>query len=572
MNYPVIRFRPDQEFWPQIEAMELHPTVRFYVHSLNWLDFLVDAAIAGETSWATSAGEFARDVAQQWWGLNTENPNWRDDEYVWGGHGVAIRAAFLTVLSELYPDEQWLHDALNEHALDLVEHFDGYWNHGLTQSLALMMAGGRLNSDELLEIGAERAVDCLDVMVDEEGAINEQAPEYGSYIERLIRETYKVLGIYGMPGRDALQDKKKLVRQFMAHAITPGGTYVEIGDSAPRRPTFMLEAPIEFVFSNGVLGEELPNVRVYKQGFVFGRSGFGQQRHQTEETYYTLRFGPKRQIHGHLDHLSTTYWAYGRNIIVDAGHVGYKRGPERSYTLSRGAHNVIVPLGVKHNSEASSTLVRQSSGENWQSYSLRDRGWVGVDWTRTACFTDCGPMVVVDRTNSMSSRMHLEQRWNIATEFNLVKASKDVVEFESSVDGLKLYVISYLVDDDDFRTYASAEVVKGQRDPLRGFVARGETLVPTWNVGFGVETSHLRLLTAIVPAPAEMAVNWNLTTAEGGKRRLEVNRGIEKFEFQYSSKTGDLVATAVARPPFRGEGGLRHVGVEEQRRLRMKEN
>ncbi len=420
-SYPEVRFDPDESFWTQIEAQTLHPTVRFYLQSLNWIDFIVDHALKSpESEWTEeiAAGvEFAWAVAWSWWEMNHVSPEWERDEYVWGGHGVAIRAASLSALSEIFPEDEWLHEAIQYHGQWLMEHFDGYWNHGLAQSLALMIVGDRLGKTEMLDTGAERAVACLEVMIDDEGAVNEQAPEYSNYIDRLRQTTVAALEMFGAPGA--------------------------IGDSMPRRPRFVRGGALEFAVSAGAAGVEIPRVKVYKAGYVFGRSGFGQRRPKEEESYFTLRFGPARAIHGHFDHLSVTVWDRRRNIIVDAGHPGYARGPLRTYAQSRYAHNVLTVRGKKHDGKAASKLLDQQIENTWSAFDLEDTGWEGLAWKRSACFADCGPCVVADSLEQTKAVEYAEQRWNIAPEFEYVGSQDETVQFRSVVDGTKLVLIRW---------------------------------------------------------------------------------------------------------------------------------
>ena len=46
----------------------------------------------------------------------------------------------------------------------------------------------------------------------------------------------------------------------------------------PRRPEFVRGGALEFALSNGATGTEIPRVKVYVAGYIFGRSGFGQRR------------------------------------------------------------------------------------------------------------------------------------------------------------------------------------------------------------------------------------------------------------------------------------------------------
>ncbi|OFK64505.1 heparinase II/III family protein [Corynebacterium sp. HMSC074A09] len=559
-SYEPVVFDPEEPFWQQIEAKKLHPTVRFYLHSLNWIDFIVDRAVERPRSdWSeqiVSSIQFVRTTAQRWWEMNGVTPNWQKDEYVWGGHAVAIRAASLSVLSEVFPDDKWLHEALEYHGRWLVEHFDGYWNHGLSQALALLAVGGRLSENPMLAIGAERAVACLEVMVDDEGAINEQAPEYASYIERLRQTTVEALERLGAPGVDELRLKQKILEEFMAHSITPGGTYVEIGDSMPRRPEFVRGGALEFVYSNGAVGTEIPRAKVYKAGYVFGRSGFGQLRPKELESYYCLRFGPARQIHGHFDHLSLTYWDRGRNIIVDAGHPGYARGPMRDYARSRQAHNVLTVRNREHDVDAASDLVDSQTGENWSAYDLEDTGWTGLTWKRSACFMDCGPFAVADHMSPTESVEYAEQRWNVAPEFEYVGSQYESVRFRSVVDGTQLVFIRYGIEGENFFASTDVNLARGDREQLRGIVFRNEHATDTWTVGFGRATKDFGLLTAVIVAGAEEKIGYTFKGNGPGKRTLRIVRGRQTFLFDYDVETRRV--RALSAPIDRGyaDGGL----------------
>lgn len=559
-SYSEVRFDPDEPFWTQVEAQTLHPTVRFYVHSMNWIDFIVDRALESpESKWTeeiAAGAEFAWAVAWSWWEMNQVSPEWKSDEHVWGGHAVAIRAASLSALSEIFPEDEWLHEAIHYHGQWLMDHFDGYWNHGLSQSLALMAVGDRLGESEMLETGAERAVSCLEVMIDDEGAINEQAPEYANYIERLRQTTVEALEMFGVQGAEMLRAKQKPLEEFMAHSLTPAGTFVEIGDSMPRRPEFVRGGALEFAVSGGATGVGIPHVKVYKAGYVFGRSGFGQRRPKEEESYYTLRFGPARDIHGHFDHLSLTLWERGRNIIVDAGHPGYAGGPIRDYARSRQAHNVLTVRGKEHDVEAASKLIDHQIQATWSAFDLEDTGWEGLAWKRSACFADCGPCVVADSLEPTQAVEYAEQRWNVAPEFEYVGSQYETVRFRSTVDGAQLVFIRYGIDGSRFYEPTDVNMARGVRDELRGIVFHNEKPVDTWSVGFGRASREFCVLTAVVVAGAEEKVEYTFKDNGPGKRVLRIVRGAQTYRFEYD--VAEKRVRALSAPVARGyaDGGL----------------
>ncbi|WP_254050703.1 heparinase II/III family protein [Dietzia sp. WMMA184] len=553
-----ITFDAESFSWSSVDMEDAAESTVFYLHSLKWIDQLIAEALsAGE--FAEQAANLAISVAREWWTTYQANKeSWENNEYIWGGHGVALRSTTLTGLSCLVGDAEWLESAMRYHLGKLVDHFDGLWNHGLAQAISMMGVAGRLNDREALLLGHSRTMDCLDAMVDAEGCINEQAPEYSRYIERLIRVAIRVFKLNNLSGIEALEAKKTLVRSFIAHSLAPDGTFVELGDSSPRRPSYMRDSAVEYALSGGQRGTVIPRFKVYKQGYVFGRSGFGRDRHADEETFYSIRFGPGRIIHGHNDHLSVTHWAAGRRIIVDPGHVGYSPGPARNYVRSHDAHNVPVVRGRKHDWSAYTDMVGFRTGENWQSVTLRDRGYPEVERQRSACFTDCGPFVVCDRVISDSTPVLVSQRWNVAREFDLAGTTVDSARFRSRRDGLVLYLVRFRIVDAAIEVQCSQELACGDETDMRGWVAEGDRLAEAWNVGFVSQGVENRIVTAgIVASPSE-DVGWSYRKAGDDLIVLRVHIASRSWAFNCHIESG-MVNVRVAAPLVSRIGGLKEV-------------
>ncbi|WP_405072299.1 hypothetical protein OG558_23340 [Kribbella sp. NBC_01510] len=73
---------------------------------------------------------------------------------------------------------------------------------------------------------------------------------------------------------------------------------------------------MEYAGSLGTKGTAPPwRVGIYSAGYVFGRTGWGTDatRGFAGESMYSIRFGPARAFHGHLDHASITYTSPGRD-------------------------------------------------------------------------------------------------------------------------------------------------------------------------------------------------------------------------------------------------------------------
>ena len=313
---------------------------------------------------------------------------------------------------------------------------------------------------------------------------------------------------------------------------------------------------MEFALSNGATGVEIPRVKVYNAGYVFGRSGFGQRRANELETFYSLRFGPARDIHGHFDHLSLTFWDRGRNIIVDAGHPGYARGIMRDYARSRQAHNVLTVRGKEHCVEVPSQLTEHQIESTWSAFDLEDTAWEGLKWKRSACFADCGPFVVADSLEPTKTVEYAEQRWNVAPEFEYEGSQYETVHFRSVVDGTQLVFIRYGIEGSSFFEHTDVNMARGDRDGLRGIVSRNEKPIDTWTVGFGRASRDFSLLTAVVVAGAEEKVEYTFKDRVPGKRVLRIVRGTQTYQFEYDIEAQRVRAISVPIERGYADGGL----------------
>ena len=558
--YPHIAFSPLGFDWDSTEKQAKNETQYFYVHSLKWIDQLIDHAQKGVDEDHLAAKNLALEVAHEWWLSDQQHhDSWLKNEYIWGGHGVALRTTTLVALSELDEEAEWLYQALIEHEQFLKDHFDGYWNHGLVEALALIAAAGRLSHPELLELGKTRTLECLNTMVDDQGCINEQAPEYARYIESLTRQTEKVFRQNSLAGSNALGEKKQLLREFMAHATNPHGEFVPLGDSAKRRIGFMLGEPSEFLASNGASGRSIPRIKIYDQGFVFGRSGFGNLRHPSQESFYTLRFGPQRIIHGHNDHTSITTWAEGRNIIVDPGHIGYTPGPERRYVQTHDAHNVTVVRGLRHDWSAHTSLIEQQINDHTQSFTVRDEPYSAIQRTRTTLFTDCGPTLIADDLKSDNDTpFYSIQRWNIAPEFTLTGSEAESVNLASQVDGLQVRLIRFYIDNHGEIDTTNVELAHGDRERMLGLVARNESLTPAWNIGFGKQAKHFKLITAIVTAQPNEQVGWSYRKHSTNTNIFRLHIGNKSWAYNHDHSTTTITPRDIPAPFAYGGGGIKH--------------
>src|SRR6185437_7179239 len=118
-------------------------------------------------------------------------------------------------------------------------------------------------------------------------------------------------------------------------------------------------------------------VAVYTAGYVFGRSGWGTMGSFGKMSFYSLRFGPGRLIHGHADHMGLTYCARGRDLIVNSGHDGYDNNAYRAYLLSPEAASTFVMPDVPFDASAATRLTADGIAAKAQFYEFADTAFGG---------------------------------------------------------------------------------------------------------------------------------------------------------------------------------------------------
>lgn len=283
------------------------------LHTLRW---------AGRLAQNPAGRARAESIINDW---ILKNPYQRaESEWAWAEHAVALRAPVLVCLSART-------DSIEQHGRILADNslYRPGHNHGLDQDIALLVVAARLGKARWRRLAIRRMTASAELAIDEQGVLHEQAPRYGLYVHRRLGVAIRAIEESGAKVPDLLRRRRSALEQYIAHATQPDGLLVPIGDSpADTRPPAFAHGP------------EL--VKVFDGGYVFGRSAWDDRN----ATFYSIRFGPGRRLHGHEDHLGVTYFAHGRPILVETGFHSYERTPYVAWTRMPEAHNVPVVVGA----------------------------------------------------------------------------------------------------------------------------------------------------------------------------------------------------------------------------------
>ncbi|WP_346433553.1 heparinase II/III domain-containing protein [Nonomuraea composti] len=389
-----------------------------HLHTLRWMGRLVAAyERTGDRACLDRAGAITDDWIRA-------NPRGGPgvSPWAWAEHAVALRSPALVCLSEhVQTRELW--DSLAEHGEVLADpalYREGH-NHGLDQDIALLVVGCRLGRARWRDLAVRRMTASTELAVDAQGVLHEQAPRYGLYVHRRLGVALRAIRESGAEVPQRLLERRRALESYIAHATQPDGHLVPIGDSPAdaRADGFAHEGPA---------------VRVFDGGYVFGRTAWDDPA----ASYYSIRFGPGRRLHGHEDHLGVTYYSHGRRILVEAGFHSYERTGYVDWTRTPEAHNVPVPTSGTFRPGTATRLLHSSVGASGQAYELADDAY-GVRRTRRVTVNhDPATMAVHDTVSSGT----LRSLWHFDPALKVVSRRPGAVVL-AGPDGFHVTVLQF---------------------------------------------------------------------------------------------------------------------------------
>jgi len=420
----------------------------------------------------------------------------------------------LVCLAQAFPGQAWIQDQIPPTVNYYAAHWMGAWNHGLLQDIKLLRIGCayppaafggaalRWRRTAVAQLTAAFGPNRLGPAIDAQGAVNEQATLYADFVYNLWQTALPQLAAcgYRLPGWITARIAK--LPAFIGAATEPDGDLVQIGDTYVERPA--VSPP----------GGSL--VAVYRAGYIFGRSGW-----TPAASFYSLRFGPGRQVHGHDDHLGLTYYARGRNLIVDAGHTGYENTPYRAWLRSPEAASTLVLPGVPFAGAAATSLVADTIGRYGQFYELDDTAFGGDPRYRSVYVSQRPDLIVVfDRASGAPS---YQQLWHLDPALRVTSLSRAAAV--ASAPGTSLSLLQVRLPGQVIPP-GSTQVIRGQTNPYQGWVSQQMLQrTPADVVSMTRTGPSAAMLTLIVPTAPGTRVAYSISGPPAGPYRLRVTAG-----------------------------------------------
>ena len=482
-----------------------NPTWQQDFRSASWAEELVAGWAAGGPR-AKAYQRRAGKIAKGW--LKAIGPGGRDPQT-------------LVCLALAFPGQRWIEGQIPPTVGYYAAHWPGPWNHGLAQDIKLLRIGCGYRASAfggaalswrktaVSQMTSMFGPSRLGPAIDAQGAVNEQATGYENFVYDLWRKALPMLRACGYTLPSWVRARIAKLPAFLSYATAPDGNLVQIGDT--------------YAEASAADPKEKSLVAVYTDGgYVFGRSAWSR-----DASFYSLRFGRGRQVHGHDDHMGLTYFARGRDLIVNAGHTGYEISAYRTWLRSPEAASELVMRRVPFSVTTATRLVADRIGRTAQFYEFYDDAFGGHPRYRSV-FIDARPgfAVVLDRAAGAAS---YQQLWHLDRSLKVTTLARSHAIASApatrTAPATKLELIQVWLPGQAIPR-GSTRVVRAHVGPYQGWVSRRmlqrtpDDVVEMTRTG--PSAAILTLIAAVVPGTAVWA------TASGpraGPYRLHVRIG-----------------------------------------------
>lgn len=414
--------------------------------------------------------------------------------------------------------------ALHVHSAWLAGQVDALaaWNQAIDPHLGLLMGGCMLDQPawrSKARAGFDRLVTG---MIAPDGALTEQAPGYGRFVwERwgIIDDELRECGMNPPP---EISTRRNALLNWLAWTSAPDGAITPIGDSFRTNvPPTPAGSPTVYTTTLGESGSApKQNVRVFDSGYVIGRDTWSNF---SSSTYWTVRFGPPRDLHGHEDHTSVTFWVRGREVLVDSGHGGYADPDYRAALMSPEAHNVLTLPGEYFRIRRHTFLVRSDEGPGWRFDEMRDDVYDIQEKSRidaprirgVLVLPGDGVMVVQDQATRAASGP-FEQLWHLVPGATVTAVSPEGIVARHPSGKADIHVRQVLLPGQKLPAN-STRVVEGQTNPLLGWYSETDGhREPAPVVKMQRTGTSLRMVTVITTTAVGGEVSATASKVEAG--------------------------------------------------------
>ncbi|HWL94476.1 MAG TPA: glycosyltransferase [Phycisphaerae bacterium] len=491
----------------------------------------------------------------------------RAHSMTWHDHAIALRAlallefaeAWRAVHSEDVPFARRLLATLHHHGR-LLMHPEIYrpgHNHGIEQDRALLSLALLVpqwsESEPWRHLGWSRLLEQIDAGISAEGVHYEHSPEYEGLVYMMLAQTRDFLLAHGHEC-DRLVRAVDSLQKKIAFSVRPDCKWPAVGDSVAHSTeellTYFQTRPesspeTRYALTGGREGTAPASSHLILNGSgcgVFREHWHAETFDQALHCYFTSAFNTR--THKHLDDLSFSVFAFGREILADAGRYSYNyTDPRRQYCESVFGHNVVILNGtntdIRRLNVGKSGITSSFSGKRVVGVDAVHYLYQGAETRRLLLYFAPNVIIAFDRILCDSPASTVQQ-FLFAPEWNVEPDSANPAHLLARVgdapgDSPVVHMLQLMNETPPPR------VVRGQDDPLIGWVSREHgKLEACCAVHTEVSSATPVFVTAFV-----FDASGQATTAPGGSAvwdgrelRCRLSGVSEPIEFTYSWSPG----------------------------------
>ncbi|MFP3904735.1 MAG: alginate lyase family protein, partial [Armatimonadota bacterium] len=370
------------------------------------------------------------------------------------------------------------------------------------------------------DVAYSRMLEELDKQVYPDGAQKELSTGYHQVARRNFIAALEPARLNGVDIPDDYMDRLKKMYWYNLRCMKPNGQLPALNDSGNTRvrdslmEAYEIWGDEEFLWGATLGGDGEP-VDFTSWFFPWAgqcvmRSGWGRN-----DKYMMFEIGPYGIGHQHEDKLGLTLYAYGRQLLTEAGTYKYDQSKWRRYALTTPSHNSVLVDGLSQHRYARRELYEADEpltghwahtetfdwafGRYEDGYGERgtpvDELLLQVQHERSIIFVRPDYFVVIDRLQSEDDAEHTYSNL-FHFDAETAEVDQDTLVARSTEEGMPNVTLVPLATDG-----LSARIVRGQEDPLQGWIPRrGFRKIPT-AIYEKTSADDVIFITLIVPHP-----------------------------------------------------------------------
>lgn len=394
----------------------------FQLHGLRWLNVCRQAAFRGDQE---ARLFWIRTVVSWIHGNPVDEP---PTKWSWINMAEALRALEMVYGLPLAEgdDRRTIVDSLEEHGNWLFDDsriVEG--NHGLHQHQGLFVLGRLFRRNAWTSKAIGRLQTDFYKAFDSQGMNTEGAISYHLLNLKWWRLAWRRLNIEGIEAPDDVEVRLSDATSLLHYMRRPDGNLEQIGDTDETG-----------IVSDDARSLSLDSFRpstesaevLLEAGYLFGRSGWGDSgRDSSQETSYSVRFGPADSYHAHDDSGSVTFHSRGQQWLTDSGRYNYQPDdPIRQYLRSREAHNVLRIADIGRDFAQGGEVISYNSDEDSVNLILADKSHQSHTITRRVIYVrSIDALIVLDDISDVTAG-GVEQIWHFPPNVKIEKHGRNL--------------------------------------------------------------------------------------------------------------------------------------------------